>query len=364
MNKTIVLYISEVCFLRFLTMSQQHSNQEKGPDEQRKLTLKRIPSPTAPTPPLNEFRSVGDSDLKWVVPTRNSSMPGNQSHSENQTSMVRADFGSTSRAGILAVSGSSLGRGSAKQKKLTLKRIPSTTAPTPTLNKVRLVADSNLKWVVPTRNSAMPGNQSRSQNQTSTKLTLRRIPSPTPPTPPCNKILIVGDSHLKRLKDVFRFRAEINAIGVPGAKLDFLKRMKEEINCADVVLVMLGGNDITRHPKKPEDDPLRTIGQATEFLRAFRNYLNFKEKKFLLLQVIPRDSFPETRKWINQFNDRLLLRFKPHLIQLGFDLDWRSDRVHLTDDSYKTIGYLLNDIKDGPRPMPEVVDAELLRNFM
>ena len=54
----------------------------------------------------------------------------------------------------------------------------------------------------------------------------------------------------------------------------------------------------------------------------------------------------------------------PHLIQLGFDLDWLSDRVHLTDDCYKTIGYLLNDIRDGPRPMPEVVDAELLQNFM
>ena len=143
-------------------MSQQHFNQEKGPSEQGKMNLKRVPSPTAPTPPLNNFRSVGDSGLKWVVPTRNSSMPGNQSYSENQTSMVRADFGSTSRARILAVSGSSLGRGSAEQKKLTLKRIPSPTAPTPTLNKVRLVADSDSKWVVPTRNSAMPGNQGQS----------------------------------------------------------------------------------------------------------------------------------------------------------------------------------------------------------
>ena len=147
-------------------------------------------------------------------------------------------------------------------------------------------------------------------------------------------------------------------------KLDFLKRMKEEINCADIVLVMLDGNDITRHPKKPEGNPLRTFGQAIEFLRAFWNYLNFKEIKFLLLQVIPRDSFPETRKWINQFKDRLLLRFKPHLIPLGFDLDWLSDKVHLTDDIYKIIGCLLNDIKDDPRPMPEVVDADLLRNFM
>ena len=97
---------------------------------------------------------------------------------------------------------------------------------------------------------------------------------------------------------------------------------------------MLGGNDTTRQPKKPEDDPLRTIGQATKFLKAFRNYLNFKEKKFLLLQVFPRDSFLETRKGINQFNDRLLLGFKPHLFELVFDLDWLSDRVHLTDDSY------------------------------
>ena len=167
MNKTIVFYISEVCFLYFLTMSQQHSNQEEVSAEQRKLTLKRIPSPTAPTSPLNKNRLVGDSDLKWVVPARNSAKPENQSQSQNQTSMGRADFGSTSRAGSLTVSGSSLGRGSAVQRKLPLKRIPSTTAPTSPLNKVRLVGDFDLKWVVPTRNSAKPGNQSQSQNQTS-----------------------------------------------------------------------------------------------------------------------------------------------------------------------------------------------------
>ena len=158
MNKTIVLSISEVCFLHFLTMSQQHSNHEMGSAERRKLTLKRNPS-------LNIFRSVGDSDLKWVVRTRNSSMPGKQSHSENQTSMDQADFGSTSRAEILAVSGSSLGRGSAEQKKLTLKRIPSPTAPTPTLNKFRSIGDSDLIWVVPTRNSSMPGKQSHSETK-------------------------------------------------------------------------------------------------------------------------------------------------------------------------------------------------------
>ena len=80
--------------------------------------------------------------------------------------------------------------------------------------------------------------------------------------------------------------------------------------------------------------------------------------------TLKRISSPTARKWINQFNDRLLLRFKPHLIELGFDLDLLNDRVHLTDDSYKTVGYLLNDIKDGPRPMPEVVDPEFLTNFI
>ena len=39
-----------------------------------------------------------------------------------------------------------MGRRSAEQKKLTLKRIPSPTAPNPTLKKVRLVADSDQKF--------------------------------------------------------------------------------------------------------------------------------------------------------------------------------------------------------------------------
>ena len=99
-------------------------NVNKGDPTKNSMPGNQPNAPTAPTPQLNKIRSVGDSDLKWVVPTRISSMPGNQSHSENQTSMVRADFGSTSRAGILAVSGSSLGRGSAEQKKLNLKKIP------------------------------------------------------------------------------------------------------------------------------------------------------------------------------------------------------------------------------------------------
>ena len=98
-------------------------------------------------------------------------MPGNHSQSQNQTSMGRADFGSPSQAESLAVSGSSLGRRSDEQS----------------------------------------------------KLTLRRIPSPTSPFPPRNKNLIVGDSHLKCLKAVFRFRVEINAIGVQGGETGLFK---------------------------------------------------------------------------------------------------------------------------------------------
>ena len=121
----------------------------RGSAEQKKLTLKRIPSPTATTTPLNKVCLVGDSDLKWVVPTRDFAAWKPEPFSKTNV-YVSSGFRSTSRAGSLAVSGSSLRRGSGEKKKLTLRRIHS-------------------------------------------------------PTPPLNKILIVGDSHLKQLKDFFRF---------------------------------------------------------------------------------------------------------------------------------------------------------------
>ena len=105
-----------------------------------------------------------------------------------------------------------------------------------------------------------------------------------------------------------------------GVKLDFLKRLKSEIRCADIIFVMLGGNDITRHQKKTEDDPLRTIGQATEYLRAFRNYLNFKRKNVFCFKL---SLVTRSRKHENGSSNLMIVsRCGLNFILLNWGLIW------------------------------------------
>ena len=59
-----------------------------------------------------------------------------------------------------------------------------------------------------------------------------------------SKVLINGDSHLKRIGDVFRFPDKFTIEAQGGAHVNYWLQKKELIKKHDICMLMLGGNNL------------------------------------------------------------------------------------------------------------------------
>ena len=85
------------------------------------------------------------------------------------------------------------------------------------------------------------------------------------------QILVFGDSHVTRLSSCSN-EIGLSFYGIGGLKATDWQRHKSIFTSADVVILQLGGNDVSGHPRRgnitePLDDTVRRIKEIMDFLK-------------------------------------------------------------------------------------------------
>ena len=65
-------------------------------------------------------------------------------------------------------------------------------------------------------------------------------------------VLVLRDSHLARIQKVHMFPSNFTVIGLPGAKIHCWEFHKDEIRANHILIVLMGGNNVTAKPSDPE----------------------------------------------------------------------------------------------------------------
>ena len=142
------------------------------------------------------------------------------------------------------------------------------------------------------------------------------------------RVLVFGDSHVARMASVSTYE-QLVFRGISGLKATDWKKYCDEIDSFDLILVEMGGNDVSNHPRKP--DIPKTVGEA---FRAIKEFMTFcVEKKIgLVLRVISRDN---GRLGCDLLNGRLRKCFRSFFIDCDIDWQYSKDRVHLVEGCYR-----------------------------
>ena len=133
---------------------------------------------------------------------------------------------------------------------------------------------------------------------------------------------IIGDSHSIRMSTFLH--PEIRIIGRGGERVSNFERYLEQIQDLDVLLIFLGGNDITGKNGAPGKSALKDM---VNDVRALSSWAQSKGVKVLTCDIIPRET---NLVGTDLSNKRLLKRFKKrHLTIRYFAFKMLSGGVHL-----------------------------------
>ena len=170
-----------------------------------------------------------------------------------------------------------------------------------------------------------------------------------------NSVLILGDSHLKRMAQNFEFPPAFTVIGVSGAKVQMWEEFKDEIRGHHILVVVLGGNNVTAKPSDPQQNK-ESLSQTMTSFDELRNFCNFASTSLIICQVFNRKcSMKSNFDPIEKLNGRLRnKKLKPNFRSFNFDPVLSEDGVHLTPESYKAAcGEILTSVQGPPLARPE-----------
>ena len=137
--------------------------------------------------------------------------------------------------------------------------------------------------------------------------------------------------------------------GVSGLKAVDWESFHDEFDEFDLILVEMGGNDVSNHPRKPHIP--KTVKEVFQAIKDFMMFCVQKEKVGLMLPVIPRDN---GRMGCDLLNGRLRKCFRSFFIDTDIDWKYNKDRVHLSESCYRSfldfaVGQSLSKIEDYQR---------------
>ena len=160
------------------------------------------------------------------------------------------------------------------------------------------------------------------------------------------EVLVIGDSHVKKMGDSMRAGQNFKFSGVGGAQAhDWSRHFRDilEQSSAEVVIVQLGGNDVSQHPKKQYNDQL-PIGNTAQALLELMKFGKTLGKDILLMEVISRRNEKVHAEAISMLNKRLREQRKNYYIPIVLD-DWffAKDNVLLTPGCYDDVVECIND---------------------
>ena len=176
-----------------------------------------------------------------------------------------------------------------------------------------------------------------------------------------SKVLIIGDSHLKRVADVFQFPDNFTIEAQGGAHVNYWLQKKELIKKHDICMLMLGGNNLLAKPSDPiqyKEEMRSAIGQFTQI----RNFCNNYGVRLIVWQIINcLSSVNAGFDIIRALNNRLAdNKLKYHFRTFSFDEDFLPDTVHMKDWWYKQAGCdLVREFDSAPDARPDLVDLSL-----
>ena len=145
-----------------------------------------------------------------------------------------------------------------------------------------------------------------------------------------SKVLLFGDSHVKRMLRESEF---IEFFGVPGMNASSWRRHVEILKLYKVVILQVGGNDVSQHPRK-KSAPVETIRDTKKELKALLDWCKKNSIVGYIMTVINRES---SKAAIDLLNGRIKKTFRKYAV---YDLPatkLASDKVHLTADSYERL---------------------------
>ena len=160
-------------------------------------------------------------------------------------------------------------------------------------------------------------------------------------------------------------RSDIRVRGIPGGGLPVVAPYLKSVRDTDVFLLMLGCNDVCRHPRYHEESLEMTLSHVITYDNNLRNFCNHVQTKLVIIEIISRDSLPKTNQLIAMLKNRLREKIVAHVVDLESDnFTWLQDKVHLTKQSYKEVAKDINKTYNGPQARPDLVDHKRLCDLM
>ena len=150
--------------------------------------------------------------------------------------------------------------------------------------------------------------------------------------------LFVGDPHVAKMEKKARQRCSFDFVCIGGAqahewKINFgniFQRSK-----AEILVIQMGGNDVSQHPKKFVSDNL-AVGQTAQHLCALMRFCRQEGKKAYGVKVASRQNCSLHAEAISILNKSLKDQKKNNFVTHDVDSDnnFSSNQVHLTKAGY------------------------------
>ena len=154
-------------------------------------------------------------------------------------------------------------------------------------------------------------------------------------------VLFVADSHVAKMEKEAPGVCKFEFVGIGGAqahdwKLNFGNVIQG--SKAEVVVIQMGENDVSQHPKKFVCDKLPS-GQTAQHLCALMRFCRQEGKEAYVVKVVSRQNCSSHAEAISMLNKRLKDQRKQYFVTHDVDSDenFASDQVHLTKAGYAEI---------------------------
>ena len=173
-----------------------------------------------------------------------------------------------------------------------------------------------------------------------------------------NTVLILGDSHLKRMGENFRFPDWFDVVGISGGKVQIWENFKDESRSNHILVIVAGGNNVTAKPWYPLQSK-ESLKTTMESFVELRNFCNFASTSLIICEVFNRKSSLESAfDPIRKLNGRLQNKtLKPNYRKFSFHPILSNDDVHLTSESYESACLdILEFVATPPLARPELAN--------
>ena len=147
------------------------------------------------------------------------------------------------------------------------------------------------------------------------------------------KILVFGDSHVTRLSSCFT-DLELSFVGIGGLKATDWEKHQSILTSADVIILQLGGNDVSGHPRRA--NITEALGDTVRRIKDIMDFLKTQGKVGIVTSIISRRCAEVP---IDLMNQRLRKKFGKRVIDFQSSGLGSYDGVHLTGNGYQQLLY-------------------------